>query len=124
MTNAASRKLVAFAAVFTVRDVGRSLDYYRGRLGFREFFRLGDPPSYAIVERDAVSLHLMPASQEARGLGRSSIYVFAASVDDLHAELLAQGCTIETCAGGPGLWHARDVGARSRWGIASPSARR
>jgi catechol 2,3-dioxygenase-like lactoylglutathione lyase family enzyme len=95
MTNAADRKLVAFAAVFTVRDVGRSLDYYGARLGFREFFRLGDPPSYAIVERDAVSLHLMPASQESRGLGCSSIYVFAASVDDLHAELLAQGCTIE-----------------------------
>ena len=96
MTNAPERKLVAFAAVFTVSDVGRSLEFYLGRLGFREFFRLGDPPSYAIVERDAVSLHLMPASQEARGLGHSSIYVFAAGVDALHDELCALGCAIET----------------------------
>jgi hypothetical protein len=94
MTNAPARKLLAFAAVFTVSDVGRSLEFYLGQLGFREFFRLGDPPSYAIVERDAVSLHLMPASQEARGLGRSSIYVFVA-VDALHDELRALGCAIE-----------------------------
>jgi len=95
MTNAESRRLVAFAAVFTVNDVGRSLDFYLHQLGFREFYRLGDPISYAIVERDAVSLHLMPASQEDRGLGRSCIYVFAANVDDLHAELQALGCPIE-----------------------------
>ena len=30
-----------------------------------------------------------------RGLGRSSIYVFAANVDDLHNELQALGCPIE-----------------------------
>ena len=56
MTNAPERKLVAFTVVFTVIDVGLSLEFYRGRLGFRESFRLGDPPNYAIVERDAVSL--------------------------------------------------------------------
>jgi hypothetical protein len=89
MTNATGRKLVAFAAVFTVGDVSRSLEFYLTRLGYREFFRLGDPPSYAIVERDPVSLHLMPASQDARGLGRSSIYVFTANVDELHDELRA-----------------------------------
>ena len=96
MTNKQDRALAAFAAVFTVSDVGRSLALYLGRLGFREFLRLGDPPSYAIVERDAVSPHLMPASQEARDLGRSSIYVFAADVDALHDELRALGCPIGT----------------------------
>jgi hypothetical protein len=48
--------LNAFAAVFTVGDVGASLGFFVDRLGFREHFRLGDPPSYAIVERDAVSI--------------------------------------------------------------------
>jgi catechol 2,3-dioxygenase-like lactoylglutathione lyase family enzyme len=95
MTNTSDRKLIAFAAVSTVNDVARSLEFYLGRLGFKEFFRLGDPPSYAIVERDAVSLHLMPATQEARGIGRSTIYVFAADVDALHDELCALGCAAE-----------------------------
>ena len=88
-------RLNAFAAVFTVADVAASLGFYLGRLGFREHFRLGDPPSYAIVERDAVSLHLMPASEAPESRGRSSIYVFVADVDRLHGELQALGCPIE-----------------------------
>jgi len=88
-------RLDAFAAVFTVGDVAASLGFYLGRLGFPEHFRLGDPPSYAIVERDAVSLHLMPASEAPETRGRSSIYVFVADVDRLHAELQALGCPIE-----------------------------
>jgi hypothetical protein len=70
MTQTESRKLTAFAAIFTVTDVGRSLEFYVQKPGFLVFFRLGDPATYAILEHDAVSLHLMPASQEARGLGR------------------------------------------------------
>jgi catechol 2,3-dioxygenase-like lactoylglutathione lyase family enzyme len=88
-------KLNAFAAVFTVGDVAASLGFYLGRLGFHEHFRLGDPPSYAIVERDAVSIHLMPASEAPETCGRSSIYVFVADVDRLHAELQALDCPIE-----------------------------
>ena len=45
MTNAPERKLVAFAAVFTVSDVGRSLEFYLGWLGFREFFRWAIRPA-------------------------------------------------------------------------------
>src|SRR5437762_12023358 len=71
-------RLNAFAAVFTVADVAASLGFYVGRLGFREHFRLGDPPSYAIIERDAVSLHLMPASEAPESRVRSSIYVCGA----------------------------------------------
>jgi len=48
LTNAPARSLVAFAAVFPVSDVLRSLDFCLGRLGFREHFRLGDPLSYGI----------------------------------------------------------------------------
>ena len=88
-------RLNAFAAVFTVGDVAASLGFFLGRLGFREHFRLGDPPSYAIVERDAVSIHLMPASEAPETCGRSSIYVFATDVDRLQRELQDLGCPIE-----------------------------
>lgn len=95
MASPGPAKLTAFAAVFTIGDVARSLEFYLGVLGFREHFRLGDPVSYAIVERDAVSVHLMPSSRDAYGFGRSSIYVFTAGVEELHAELQANGCPIE-----------------------------
>jgi len=88
-------RLNAFAVVFTVGDVALSLGFFLARLGFREHFRLGDPPSYAIVERDAVSIHLMPAGEAPEARGRSSIYVFVGDVDRLHAELQNLGCPIE-----------------------------
>jgi len=88
-------RLQAFATVFTITDIGQSLAWYVERLGFGEHFRLGDPPSYAIIERDCVSLHLMPSHRQPAALGQSSIYVFAADVDALHAELLARDCPVE-----------------------------
>lgn len=91
----ARAKLQAFAAVLTAEDVGRSLRFFADRLGFGVEFALGDPPEYAILERDSVSIHLMPASRDRASLGRSSVYVFTADVDALHAELLALGCPIE-----------------------------
>ena len=62
---------------------------------FQAVCRMGEPPTYAIVERETVSLHLMPASQDPAGLGRSSIYVYVDDVDALHAGLVAMGCPIE-----------------------------
>jgi catechol 2,3-dioxygenase-like lactoylglutathione lyase family enzyme len=88
-------RLTGFSAVFTVRDVPASLAFYRDRLGFRLQFGMGEPPAYAIVERDAASLHLMPASQDPAGLGTSSIYIYVDDVDALHAGLVAMGCPIE-----------------------------
>ncbi|KAF0136031.1 MAG: hypothetical protein FD152_1142 [Xanthobacteraceae bacterium] len=88
-------RLTGFSAVFTVRDVATSLAFYTDRLGFAVQFRMGEPPTYAIIEREAVSLHLMPASQDPAGLGTSSIYVYVDDVDALHAGLVAMGCPIE-----------------------------
>jgi catechol 2,3-dioxygenase-like lactoylglutathione lyase family enzyme len=87
-------RLDGFAAVFTVRDVAASLGFFTQRLAFAEHFRLGDPPEYAIVERDAVQIHLM-SGREAASLGRSTIYVFLRDVDALHEHLTGRGCAVE-----------------------------
>ncbi|MDP3545936.1 MAG: VOC family protein [Phreatobacter sp.] len=88
-------RLTGFSAVFTVRDVAASLAFYVDRLGFSVQFRMGEPPTYAIVERETISLHLMPASQDPAGLGTSSIYVYVDDADAVHAGLVAMGCPIE-----------------------------
>jgi catechol 2,3-dioxygenase-like lactoylglutathione lyase family enzyme len=88
-------RLQSFSAVFAVRDVGQSLGFFMGKLGFRVEFRMGDPVEYAIIERDMVSLHLMPASRDPAALGQARIYVFTAGVDALHEELRALDCPIE-----------------------------
>lgn len=87
--------LKSLAAVFTLADVATSPRFYVEKLGFSIHFQIGEPPAYAIVERGAVSLHLMPSRQDPRGRGTSSIYVFAAGVDTLHDELVGRGCPIK-----------------------------
>jgi catechol 2,3-dioxygenase-like lactoylglutathione lyase family enzyme len=86
------------SAVFAVTDVAASLAYYRDRLGFEVLWQDAEPPRYAVVWRDAVSLHLQAASRSPdaqAACGRSAIYVFADSVDRLHGEIVAAGGTIE-----------------------------
>ena len=95
MGQSTRKDLQAFAAVFTVDDVAASIAYYRDKLGFRIDFTLGDPPGYAIIERDCVSLHLMPATRAPATRGQSSIYVFAADLDRLYGELLSTSTPIE-----------------------------
>jgi catechol 2,3-dioxygenase-like lactoylglutathione lyase family enzyme len=88
-------RLLSFSSVLAVSNVGRSLAFFMDKLGFRVEFRMGDPVEYAIIERDMVSLHLMPASRDPAALGQARIYVFAAGVDALHEELRALGFPIE-----------------------------
>jgi predicted enzyme related to lactoylglutathione lyase len=88
-------KLTAFAAVFAVAEVPRAIAFYRDRLGFAVQFVLGDPAEYAIMERGAVSLHLMPPRREPDLVGRGTVYVFVDDCDALHADCVGRGCAIE-----------------------------
>lgn len=84
----------AFASVLVVADVGRSIAFYRDVLGFRVHFTMGDPPGYAIVERGAVSLHLMPKARAPAAQGQGQIYIFVSDVDAIEAEVEARGAVI------------------------------
>jgi uncharacterized glyoxalase superfamily protein PhnB len=95
MTDSDAAKLNAFSVVFTVSNVAGALTFLVERLGFVEQFRMGDPMSYAIADRDAVSIQLLPAERSPETLGRARAYVFASDVDALHAELKRRGCPID-----------------------------
>ena len=86
--------LSAFAAVFMVAEVAAALGFYRDRLGFSVGFVMGEPAEYAMVQRDSVCLHLMPAAWGKGMTGASSVYVFTPAVDALHAELLGRGAAV------------------------------
>jgi uncharacterized glyoxalase superfamily protein PhnB len=95
MTDADTPKLTAFSAVFTVRHVGGALAFLVEQLGFVEQFRMGDPASYAIADRGAVSIQLLPAERSPETRGHAQVYVFVSNVDALHEELKGRGCPIE-----------------------------
>jgi catechol 2,3-dioxygenase-like lactoylglutathione lyase family enzyme len=89
-----SARLSTASPVFVVEDVKRSVDYYRNALGFRVEFTHGEPPSYAGIERDNVTVHLQTARDSKRKAGQSAIYVFVTDVDALHRELRSRGAKI------------------------------
>jgi uncharacterized glyoxalase superfamily protein PhnB len=83
------------ATIFTVRDVGASLAYYRDLLGFSVTFQYGEPTYYVCLCRDEVAVHLRAAGGKASWIpGNGAISVFVTDVDALHAELVARGARV------------------------------
>lgn len=50
-------KIIGIAPQLVVRDVAKTAAYYRDVLGFRMIGLVGDPPVYAMTERDGFQLH-------------------------------------------------------------------
>ncbi len=81
--------------ILVVRDIEKSVAYYRDRLGFTVDFTYGEPPSYAGVYRGSVLLHLQAESQTDRPPGGSAVYLYVEDADRTHTELRERGARIE-----------------------------
>ena len=79
------------APVFVVRDVPKSVAYYRDALGFETEFLYGEPTFYAGVERGNVLIHLQAADHTTRLPGHGAVNVFVTDVDALYQELKSPG---------------------------------
>ena len=89
------RPMMAGAAtVFIVNDIAKSVEYYRGALGFKVTFQYGKPTFYSCLCRDEVALHLLAAHETKQLPGNGSICVFVKDVDSVHAELVARGARV------------------------------
>lgn len=87
MINASAGSLCSAATVLVVKDVLRSLEYYRDVLGFDTVFTYGQPTFYAGVQRDSVTIHLQAASETKRRPGHGAVNIFVTNVDYLYEEL-------------------------------------
>ena len=91
MSDASNSALCASATVFVVKDVLRSVEYFRDVLGFHTEFTWGEPVCYAGVERGNVLIHLQAASDTKRQPGHGAVNVFVTNVDALYEELKSRG---------------------------------
>jgi predicted enzyme related to lactoylglutathione lyase len=83
------------ATVLTVRDLAASVAHYRDALGFGVTFQYGEPPFYAGLCRDEVSLHLRAADRNVDWVpGHGAVAVFVDDVDALHGELVGRGANV------------------------------
>ncbi|HEY4251706.1 MAG TPA: VOC family protein [Roseomonas sp.] len=88
-------RIEAFSTVLPVAEMDRSISYYVEGLGFRENFRIGEPATYVMLCRGALSVQLMPGLRAPRAVGMAAIYAFVRELDALHAEFTARGVPIE-----------------------------
>ena len=93
--------LTGHATVLLVRDVRRSADYYRDKLGFEVECWDVNPEHYAYARRDSCSIHLAcfaaarpQPNSEAVPPDMFDVYVYADDVDGLHRELVERGADI------------------------------
>jgi uncharacterized glyoxalase superfamily protein PhnB len=82
------------APVFVVRDVPKSVAYYRDALGFETEFLYGEPTFYAGVERGNVLIHLQAANESKRAPGQGAMNGFVSDVDGLYEELKGRGAQL------------------------------
>jgi catechol 2,3-dioxygenase-like lactoylglutathione lyase family enzyme len=83
--------------VLQVADLQRSLDFYTRKLGFASHGVWGDPPSFVIVQRGAVTIALDRTRDPAASVPANqywAVYVYAEAADDLVREFRAAGVEI------------------------------
>jgi uncharacterized glyoxalase superfamily protein PhnB len=74
-----------------VRDMKRALEFYRELLGFCVVFTNGSPVSFAVLRRDAASVHLCvrPAV-----VGTCHTHIMLSDLDSLYGKLVGVGATV------------------------------
>src|ERR1041385_8086164 len=93
--------LKAVFPVFVVPDVVHTAEYYRDVLGFTIVGTFLDPPVYAMLRRGEVEIHVGKSdtgdtftNQTLRKRLGADAYIVASDIEQLYAELLANGANI------------------------------
>ncbi|MEO0853637.1 MAG: bleomycin resistance family protein [Cyanobacteria bacterium J06648_11] len=84
-------KFDSLTPILNVADLGKSLDYYTTVLGFKKDWDWGEPPSFASISRDSVSIFLCEGGQGHSGTWMS---VFVDDVDALYEDYKAKGAIV------------------------------
>jgi catechol 2,3-dioxygenase-like lactoylglutathione lyase family enzyme len=89
-TPAGSGQLRQMIPELPLTDIPTGVAHYRDVLGFRINYARDD---IGIMDRDSVTIALIPRTERHRGIG--SCYVYIRDADELHAELVAKGARVQ-----------------------------
>jgi hypothetical protein len=84
-------RFLSSVPILSVRSVPASIDYYVHKLGFGKEWDWGDPPTFACVRRDQVSIFLCQGAQGAPG---TWVSIFVQNVDGLYEDYQRRGADI------------------------------
>jgi catechol 2,3-dioxygenase-like lactoylglutathione lyase family enzyme len=89
------------ATYLPVADLGRAITYYVESLGFREEYRGGSPPVFAILSRDGFPVMLRLVDEPQRIVpnvkqgGTWDVFFWVRDVKVLHEELARRGAVVQ-----------------------------
>ena len=83
-------RALGISPYFVVSDLQRSIDFYT-KLGYAEPFKWGEPPCFAMMNRDGfdIMLHLANSPDEIRPNGPRGCWDQAIRIDNVPAEIEA-----------------------------------
>jgi len=88
MTSEKKPLLSHLAPIILVEDMEESIQWYNDLLGFKTLFTWEEPPTYAVLGRDSIRIHLSLKDDNFQpSKVHTHLYIFVYDVDELHAEL-------------------------------------
>jgi catechol 2,3-dioxygenase-like lactoylglutathione lyase family enzyme len=95
-------KITASAPILLVKDIVKSADYFRDKLGFSDVKMYGEPPYFCMVSRDRFTVMLAQAGKNAELVPywkivdkMWNIYFWVDDADAIYAEFQASGAIID-----------------------------
>jgi hypothetical protein len=95
-------KITASAPILLVRDVVKSAEYFRDKLGFTDMKLYGQPANFCMVSRDSFTVMLAQADKNADLVPywkivekMWNIYFWVDNVETIYAEFLKSGAIID-----------------------------
>jgi uncharacterized glyoxalase superfamily protein PhnB len=81
--------------ILHVKNITKSLAYYKEVLGFKPIFTWGTPPFYAGLRYKTVVIHLNQASTAKERRGKGAVYIFVSGgMDRYYAKIVKAGAKI------------------------------
>lgn len=83
------------ATVLPVINVRKSIAFYTKKLGFHLSFSWSDPPTYAVLVRGGVSIHLTKRNDDKSPSDEHcALYIFVYDVDQIYQQCEKEGISI------------------------------
>ena len=83
------------ATVLAVKNVRKSIEFYTQKLGFQLSFSWSDPPTYAVLVRGGVSVHLTERDDDrVPSTSHCVLYIFVYDVDEIFQQCKKAGVNI------------------------------
>lgn len=84
-------RLRSASPVLSVDNVPDTAEHYCKMLGFEILSLYGEPPYYAVVERNGVRIHLSEREDTSTPIEKCAVYVYVDDADALYEEFKGKG---------------------------------